>query len=551
MIQRVLRRLIGLPPRRCRSELETEWVELRDGTRLATHHRWPIDVQDAPTVLIRTPYGVRGGLGVMEGITKLIAESGYHCVSQDVRGRYESEGTFEPFVAEREDGADTLDWLVAQPWCDGRIGLFGASYLAYTAWAALAERPEHVGAMALSIGSGDLYSTFYRGGAFSFANALEWAAGVGERENVPPREVDIERGFAFRPVREADRVARRRVDWYREWADHPTDDAFWQALNPPRPDDVPPTLLLAGFWDFFLAPELADWRAIATAKPETHRLVIGPWAHGLVARWRWWRHDPVSTALRESIAHFDVHLRHAADTRAERRVRYFVSGPDAWRDADHWPPEDAGIHTLNLRNVEGRGRLEFDAGDDEPLEITSDPRTPVPTLGGAMFGLKSGAKDHSKVVRRSDVLTYDSAPLDAPLLALGRARVEIEASVDSEDADFCAKLLDVDADGRAFNVCDGIVRARWRSMSRSALEPQFLVPNEVARFEIDLGEIATCFEAGHVVRLQIAGSNAPRYDMNPGDTRVPAATDAESARATRQSVRHTSQRPSRLILGGA
>jgi putative CocE/NonD family hydrolase len=552
LIQRALRRLMGLPEQRCDSAEELEWVEMRDGVRLATYHRWPLDVQDAPTVLMRTPYGVHGGMGPMGALARLIAESGYHCVSQDVRGRYASEGKFEPFVSEQADGADTLDWLVAQPWSNGRIGLFGPSYLAYTAWAALAARPQHVSSMALSIGSRDLYSTFYKGGAFSFANALEWATGVGERENVPPRSVDLERGFAYRPVRGADRVARRKVDAYRDWVDHPRDDAYWQAIRPTLPESVPPTLLLAGFWDFFLDPQLADWRAIVASDPDAHRLTIGPWAHGLVARWRWWRHDAMSASLRESIAHFDVHLREQPETRTPRRVRYFVTGADSWRDADSWPPEEAVQHVLHLRNEHGAGRLDFDAPDsDPPLGFRSDPRNPVATFGGALFGLKSGAKNQSKATPHSDVLTYTSAPLESALLVLGKVRVELCISVDAEDADFTAKLMDVDPKGRAFNLCDGVVRARWRNTSPSETEPNFLVPGESTEITIELGDVALRFGAGHVIRLDIAGSNAPRFDMNPGDRRVPAEADVEEARSIRQTVLHASERPTRLILGGA
>ena len=218
---------------------------------------------------------------------RLLAEQGYHVILQDVRGRYASEGRFVPFEAERNDGHDTMSWLLKQPWAGGQpIGLLGASYLAYTAWCVLAEAPEHVGAVVSWIGSGDLYSTLYRGGAIAMHNVLEWGLTVGEQETLSARQVDLERGLAHTPVREADRVALRSVDWVRDWIDHPRKDAYWAALEAELPERIPPVLSMAGLYDFFLPSQMEQYdRLIVAHKKEgavQPRLILGPWAHGVL-----------------------------------------------------------------------------------------------------------------------------------------------------------------------------------------------------------------------------------------------------------------------------
>ena len=338
MIRGVLRRALRLPAARCRSAVEDVAVAMPDGTRLATTHVWPIDVRgSAPTILIRTPYGVRARPPGMIWLGRLLAESGYHVVLQDVRGRYASEGEFEPFVHEADDGAATLDWLETQSWSEGPVGMLGASYLAYAAWAAASLRPERIGALSIAIGSSDLFPVFHPHGVFSFANSVEWAAGVGEREGVDRRHVDLERAFAHEPIRDADRVARREVSFYRTWVDHPTRDDYWERVRAELPEPAPPTLFFAGWWDFFLEPQLADHAALAERASgggdAAPRLVLGPWSHGPVAHWRFLRHGLLGRTLRATIAHFDTHLTDRAAPE-EPPVRFFVCDPKGggeWR----------------------------------------------------------------------------------------------------------------------------------------------------------------------------------------------------------------------------
>ncbi len=518
---------------------------MRDGVRLATWHVWPIDADHTPgTIVIRTPYGV-GGPNSLIGLTaRLLAESGHHVIVQDVRGRYASEGRFVPFMAEKSDGGDTLRWVAEQPWSNGPVGLFGGSYLAYTAWCALAEAPEHVGALVSAIGAADLYRVFHGGGALALQNALEWGVGVGEHESVPARRIDIPRGLAHRPVREADRVALRTVDWVRDWVDHPRHDAYWKEVAAELPQRVPPVLSIAGLYDFFLDDQLRGHAAVARAVTERGgeppRLVIGPWAHGVPAQLGWWREGIGGHVLRESIAHFDEHLLGERAPAARSAVRYFLPGPDAWRTAGQWPPEEAAPRRLFLGARDGRGTIAFDEPEAAAptLRFRHDPEDPTPSIGGALFGWKAGVKDQRPLELRSDVVTYESPVLDRDVTLTGPVRASIHLETNAEDVDVAARLIDVLPNGRAENVCDGIQRARWRDVAHHDATPLFLAPGETTRIEVDLGHAARRFRAGHRIRLVVSGSSFPRFDRNPGCQAPPGTAAPDAFRKTEQVLHH-------------
>jgi len=547
-----LRRLLRLPPRCCGSELETEWIAMRDGVRLATHHFWPIDgTGSLPSVLIRSPYGTRGGRSMMGAVARLIAESGYHVVVQDVRGRYASEGEFVPFVNERRDGADTMAWLVDQEWCEGAVGLFGASYLAYTAWCIATETPAEIGAISSLIGSGDLHGLFYPGGAFALSVALEWSLGMGEHETIPARRIDLERGLRHLPVREADRVGLRTIDWYREWVDHPRNDDYWQSIEAAIPESPPPTLMIAGWYDFYLPLQLADFATLREAAHEsegvTPRLIVGPWSHGLSARLGWWFHGMAGIALRETLAHFDRHLKGHDEASAQPTVRYFLAGKDRWMEAAHWPPTETTPRSLYLS---ADGCLDW-----SPPKLACgersyryDPASPTPTRGGALFGLKSGIKDQRDRVRRKDLLVYESAPLERPLVLTGDVLLHLSMRSDAQDVDLAAKLIDVHPNGRSENVCDSLLRGRWADLPAETLKPHFTPPGEVRDWTLRLGAVGRTLHEGHRIRLEIASANFPRLDRNPGVRIAPGEAPPDALRASEQTVLHGGETASRLVL---
>jgi hypothetical protein len=324
-------------------------------------------------------------------------------------------------------------------------------------------------------------------------------------------------------------------------------------------------LSIAGSYDFFLPCQLRDHAALVRAAEErgtpAPRLVLGPWAHGIPARLRWWRQGILGHALRASIAHFDVHVRGTAASAPRSAVRYFLPGPDAWRETSAWPPPGTTPRRLYLAPAAGE---EGRAGDpigalvpDQPGDAAtsrsfrSDPEQPLPTLGGALFGFKAGIKDQRALQARSDLLVYESAPLERPLTIAGPVRVTLSGACDTEDADWTARLIDVAPKGRAENVCDGILRARWRDADESQATGRFLEPGVVQRITIELGDAVRNIAAGHRVRLVVGGASFPRFDRNPGTRSAPALAAPDDFRVVEHVVHHDAERRSWLEISVA
>ncbi len=547
MIHRWMRRVLGLPRPRCRSDVESIAVELPDGVRLATTHVWPIGIEGrAPTVVLRSPYGTWIRPPTLVWLGRLLAEYGFHVVLQDVRGRYASEGEFEPFVNEAEDGAATLDWLETQSWSDGPVGLVGASYLAHCAWAATALRPGRVGALAIAIGSSDLYPLFYPHGVFSFANAVEWAAGVGRREGVDARQLDLDRAFDFEPVREADRVARCEVDFYRTWVDRPKRDDYWDRVQAPLPERAPPTLLIGGYWDFFLEPQLDDHAALtaqaAAGLGAAPQLLLGPWCHGPVAHRRFFRDGLQRRSLGRIVEHLDTHLAERTPSNVAPAVRFFVCDPGArgeWRDSPTWPPADAHTAALHLDASTDRARLvSAPATAAGRVEIEYDPSDPTPTIGGALFGWKAGSKDQGRLALRDDVAVLESAPLARDVVLAGPVVARLFVGADQAPADFAVHLIDAAPRGSLLEVGDGL--ARLDDVATPKDEPQKDEPHELV---VSLGHRTWRFRAGHRVRIHVAPAHCPRFAR----ARPPTLDDDEPV-VSKQWVVTSAQRPSRVEL---
>ena len=530
---------------------------MRDGVRLATVHVWPIDADgETPTVLVRTPYSVNKGRSAMGMAGRLLAESGYHVVLQDVRGRYESEGHFEPFLHEREDGLDTLEWIERQGWHQGRIGLFGASYVAYTAWSLLAEAPGRIDSIVSAIGSHRLYNVFYgRGGGLALRNAFEWGLTVGTQNSIPEREIDLERGLRYRPVHQGDRVALREVAWLREWVKRNRKDDYWNRVDLPLPESLPPTLLMAGWYDFFLQTQLEDYARLCEIAARTQdpapRMVIGPWCHGLPARWGWWRHEMGGSMLRQSIRHFDRTLKHPESAASQPNVKYFSAGDDTWQSSRTWPPSTTSACEFHLRSQNGRGRLETQpaSAEEEALSFTHDPEAPHATLGGPLFGGKAGIKDQRKATRTTkNHIAYTSEPLTSDLKLAGGSQLDLTFSTDAQDADVFAQLIEVLPNGREENITDILQRLRWYGVPAEEDEPRFTEPGQRQKLSLQFTHTARRVARGSRLKLVIAGSDFPTYDRNPGTTAWPGLAEVEDFKVACHSLHHGLAHAPRLTL---
>lgn len=565
-------------------------VVLRDGTSLATDVYRPDAPGRFPVLVNRLPYNkelvalVNFSFDVARGVG-----AGYAVVVQDTRGRFGSGGTFDPFVHEADDGADTIAWAAAQPWSTGAVGMVGGSYFGATQWTAATAGPEALRAIAPFVTTDQYYESWaYQGGAFELGFNLHWtlsSLAFGElqrRLGAGTAGLD-DLGRLVAAVDGNEELYRRRplvrlpelgdlAPYYDEWLAHPSYDDFWRRSAPREAWDriTVPALNMGGWWDLFLAGTLANFAGMrrhgGSDQARAHqRLVIGPWAHGATTGWFPERSYGLLSGL-DGVDLTGIQLRwfdwllKGIDNGAEhdKPVRLFVMGANRWREADDWPlPEttfvDYFLHSGGRANTAGGdGTLSPETGGAEPEDVyLYDPRNPVPTVGGATFlpglfiGANAGPRDQRSVEARHDVLCYTSEPLDAPLEVVGPLRLVLWASSSAPDTDFTGKLVDVWPDGRAENLADGILRARYRE---SLSDPSPLRPETPYELEIDLVATAYVFPAGHRIRLEVSSSNFPRFDANTntGGT-IAEETDADVRQAVNR-VFHDHGRPSRLVL---
>lgn len=495
---------------------EAVHIPTRDGVRLAADVLVPDDGLAHPALLVRTPYGRAGARTSFDPLTLLRA--GWAVVTADTRGRGDSEGDPTMCVSELADGGDTLDWLIGQPWSDGRVAMTGTSYLGFTQWQAAASGRPALRAIApcqAPVGRRDGW--FYEGGAFLAMQAAVWGASMaaqvpgigGERYG---QIADLMRDpAALMRAAPASHPLLEHLPDYARWI-RPDDADFW-----PRFDVSPAQQSLdvagyhiGGWYDVFCETTIRGWRELrSNARSEANRrrqrLVIGPWPHGLFGQ----THGDLDFTSEADfgIAGVGAELfswlaAAVDDAETDGGVRVFIMGSNRWLELDDWPPPTTPL--LLFPSDEGG----LAAGPPSPgaHRWTHDPADPVPTCGGRLLTLwrpLPGPYDQRDVERRPDVLAFTSPVLPDSLTVAGTVRLHARFASSARSADLVAKLVDVHPDGRAINVVDSVTRSSFR-------------PGVAIEVVVDLGSVAHTFGPGHRIRLQVASSNAPRFDPNPG-----------------------------------
>nr|WP_081438909.1 CocE/NonD family hydrolase [Pseudofrankia asymbiotica] len=562
---------------------------MRDGVALAANV-WRLADGTGPTLLVRLPYGKdRLGTATASDILPnllVLLEAGYAVVMQDCRGTNRSEGEFVPHMADRADGEDTVAWIADQPWSDGVVGMYGASYLGMVQWEAAATGSSALKAIAPSLTSIDNYEApwYSAGGALSlslvtFWNALMYAAdaqrsleaGKGSLSQVQELFAAV---LAPEPLNDVLPTAEVPVlaaygKWGNDWLAHPSHDDYWDAmeLTPELKNVTTPALNIGGWYDLYIGQTVRTFVAArqnaGTAQArEGQRLVIGPWDH---ASYRGIYPDrsfgPMAAAQMMGLTDlylkfFDRWLRgdiSALDGVAP--VKIFVMGVDQWRDEQDWPLPDTKWTDFHLGSA---GHANTADGDGvlttEPPAVAEhdtylyDPRRPVPTAGGACMPTTlgfCGPVDQRTVAGRGDVLCFASPVLAEPVEVTGPVSLTLFVSSSAADTDFTAKLVDVFPDGKAINLCDGILRARYRN---GLATEELMEPGMVYEITVDLTATSNVFLPGHRIRLDVSSSNFPRYDRNT-NTGGFIAREAEAQMIPAiNRIHHGPSHPSRLVL---
>jgi putative CocE/NonD family hydrolase len=548
-------------------EVRTEVkIPMRDGIELSANIFLPKADGKYPVILIRSPYG-KGDAKYGDGL--FYAERGYVVVSQDCRGKGSSQGAWEPFANERNDGRDTQKWLLEQLWCNGSIGTAGGSYVGFTQWISAPSAGEYLKAMFPVVPLVDTYGDgVYIDGALNLALMMGWGSLVAIKpgEQVAMfswKEQDWNKAFRTLPLNEWDRVLGHKIQYLRDWVAHPHFDDYWAArgVRNQWQDITVPICVVGGWFDIFSRSVFEHINAVRSksrsldARKHQH-LIMGPWGHGIsrdgkVGDLNFGAESVIK--LRElQTKWFDYWLKGdntGVDTLPAFRI--FVMGRNKWRDEKQWPLERTEytpyyFHDEGSANTfEGDGKLSIEKPEQEPVdEFVYDPNDPVPTAGGCnLVGCPAGPRDQSEVEKRNDVLVFTSETLKSELEVTGPVKAVLYASSTAKDTDFTAKLLDVYPDGRPFNLCDGIVRANCRD---SKSELSLIQPGKVYRYEIDLWVTSNAFLPGHKIRVEISSSNFPRFDRNL-NTGEPFGTDTKFIKAT-QTIYHDKEHPSHILL---
>jgi putative CocE/NonD family hydrolase len=534
-------------------------MPMQDGAELVADVHAPAGEGRWPVLLVRTPYGRRGSFQSQHMLNLDVLDAlaaGFVVVIQDVRGRGSSDGRFEPYVDEADDARASLDWIVDQPFSNGWVGMYGASYVGVTQWQAV--RSGHPALAAIAPAETvDHYRDdwTYTGGAFQLGLLTMWMMDSLAPEDIDRREragEDVGRLRTLLDDLVADppaALARRplaggHVDElspsYAEWLRRRDDRDYWQRRDVAH---LVPALPLAGLHivglnDVFCDGGLAAYaRATGPGAPAAERqhLILGPWSHGNFTDWQgdlWLGHSADAGTFGLGARQLEF-FRASAEGRASRLppVEYFTTGVNRWREAESWPPP--GVRDTDFY-LAADGGLHPAPAPEGLREFVSDPDDPVPTVGGATFlpgifvGKNSGPKDQRPVEQRSDVLVFTSAPLDADLEVAGSVSAELWGACEQASCDWTVRICDVDPSGVSLGIVDGIQRS---------CSPE---PAERARLgavAVRVGAISHVFPAGHRVRVQVAGSNFPRFDRNPHST-----SDVASARVDEYV-------PARQVLG--
>ena len=540
-------------------------VPMRDGIVLRANVFRPAGEGRYPVLLTRLPYGKDLPLGSVVLDPVQATRRGYAVVVQDTRGRFMSEGDFETLRGEDPDGFDTVEWAGAQPWSDGQVGMYGASYFGHTQWAAASLKPPSLKAIAPYITwSEPNDGTIGRGGALEFGVRASWtlqmAINLVMRKHATDREAmgrairavidDYDRlatdNYWHLPLRDFAPVVRNEVaDGLNLSLDALADPAQAEFLRVKHSQVDVPSFNAGGWYDIFLQGTIDNFNEMRRRGVPT-KLLIGPWSHsassnpvgelnfgfGSQAAFIDLRSDFQSVQLRW----FDHWLR-GKDTGMleEPPVKIFVMGANRWRDELEFPLARAVEEDIFLR-AEGRLDRRPPSAGEAPDHFDYDPAHPVPTLGGPLLmtpEFRSGPYDQHDIEERPDVLVYTGAEFSRDVEVTGPVMVSLWACSSASSTDFVARLCDVYPDGRSINLTDGILRVRGE-------------PGQPAEHHIDLWATSNLFRAGHRLRLQVTSSCFPRWDRNL-NTGEPGGVGTDMVVA-RQTILHDPEHPSRIRI---
>jgi len=565
--------------------LDKFMVPMNDDVKLATLVYLPDDGTDGPfpVVFIRTPYGIGDALGsgpLIRGYWHYCTR-GYAVVLQACRGTAywdpanRSEGVWQPCINEPTDGAEALEWIADQPWCDGNIGMQGGSYVGYTQWACSMSGNPALKCIIPESSMGTVFSDQpYMGGGFveGFAYYSFW---MMDKPILPGKSwTDI---LHHRPFIEIDSFATGEdLPQWNTVMQHWTNDAYWKKQDwyeEQYPRDFA-GFQISGWFDDDFPGTRRNWEVMQRNRDEHQRLIIGPWKHGYNRDRKLNGYSFGNDALRDDIwlikqKWYDRFLKGIDNGVDETVVEYFIIGDNEWRTASRWPPADAEAQKWyfhsngSAHRLTTAGKLTREAPVQiEPRDIyTYDPLDPAPNWMSfdQMKGwqdVQSFPYDFQNIEKRSDIVVYTSDPLAEDLTIAGDVLVELYASCDVRDTDWWAHISDVHPDGVSIRYSVGMIRARFRNnedrvhhvFGENFVAEEFLTGSfdDVMKYIISIPSIALTFKKGHQIRIAIANA-CDNYGFPNSNTGKDEALVKET-KVGKMAIHHSPDCPSCVIL---
>ena len=546
-------------------------AKMRDGTILRADVYRPNAPGKFPVLLVRTPYNKTNETP----FAIKAAGHGYVVVAQDTRGRYASEGEWYPFKHESQDGYDTVEWAASLPYSDGKVGMYGGSYVGATQYLAAIANPPHLAGIFPTVTASNYHDGWtYQGGAFEQWFNESWTTGLAE--NTLERRVDTS-GDALDGVKVLPLTSypvlgavsqTGLAPYFQDWLAHPDYDGYWKQWSiEAHYGDIHVPVYSSGAWyDIFLRGTLRNYMQLKTeagseASRRNQRLIVFVGGHAggsesprvgdvdfgpklpidldaLTLRWYDWLLKGENNGIS-----------------GEKPVRIFVMGKNEWRDEEDWPLSRAANTRYYLRSsgaangVSGDGALSTaePAASEKHDEFIYDPADPVPTIGGPLccgaLPTGIGPEDQRPAEDRKDVLVYTTPAFNKDTEVTGPVSLDLYVSTSAVDTDFTGKLVDVWPNGFAQNLTEGILRLRYRN---SQEKPELANPAEIYHIKLDLVATSNVFLPGHKLRLEVSSSNFPRFDRNLNTGGV-QALGATMTKAT-NTVYHDRTHPSALII---
>jgi len=553
-------------------------IGMRAGVKLSTDLYLPQTGGRVPVILIRTPYKKE----MVEVQGRYYARRGYAVAVQDCRGRFGSEGVWEPFINEPKDGYDTVEWLAAQPWSNGKVGMIGASYVGWVQWWAARERPPHLVTIIPNVAPPDpFYNIPYEHGAFFTLGAIWWADilesnATGDLSGVAMSQIgDKKYGKLLRalPVIDLDKaVLGKENRYWRKWIEHPVDDAYWEQadfLSRLARVDIP-VFHQSGWFDGDGIGTKLNYLRMKEYGHANQKLTIGPWGHTDTAGRKIGDRDfgpgAVIDLQRDYLRWFDYWLKGVENgIIKEPLVSVFVMGTNQWLHGDTYPLPATRFTKLYLTSSgkantsRGDGGLAFDepANGAPPDAYTYDPGDPTPDPG-----FHELTEEQDKQVRsadqkkkeeeafretvtstRQDILVYQAEPLKEPLTFAGPISATLYASSSARDTDWFMTLVEIEKDGKTFPLAAGRVRARFRE---SVKKPALLEPGQIYEYKLDLWHTGITVPVGRRLRIEVASALFPTFSRNL-NTGGHNETETKFV-AAKQAVYHDRAHPSYVLL---